>query len=474
MHSRSVLDLTALEQAALIRERAISSCELTEGYLRRIERANPALQAFVDVFADRALRAARAVDRRTPGDGPRPTFHGVPLGIKDTDPVRFSRNRAGSRAYRRMWVPFDAPSVRALRGGGFVILGKTATSEFAILPVVETDLHPPTVNPWALSVTAGGSSGGAAAAVASGLLPIAHAADGGGSIRIPAAFCGLFGFKASRGLTPDFYAAMEPLGISVTGAVTHSVDDCAAFLDVLCGQATHPPAPASLLVRSRGAAPQRRTIGLWLRSIEGEVDPEIAATVEETARALAAMGHTIKPIAPVEGSVDEFLPLFQRLSAGPPTLGEGSLQPVTRWLREAGRKVSLETARALRDTIARRVLAWFGELDFVLSPTVGRAPPRVGELARDTPEAQFKAAAELGLFTAIFNVSGQPSASVPVGLSGAGLPIGAMITGRQGDDVALLQLCRALEEARPWRARRAPLARELAAGDAAHSGGSKL
>ncbi len=455
----ALLDATGLEQAAAIRGGEVSAEELARGYLERIARHDARLHAFVQVLGTRALRAARSVDRRRArkSTAAGPVFHGVPFAIKDTDPVRFAWNRAGSRAYRYAWTPADSPAVRLLRRAGLVILGKTATSELALMPVVETDLQPPTANPWNPAHSSGGSSGGSAAAVAAGFVALAHAADGAGSIRIPASFCHLFGFKPSRGLTPDFYAKMDHCGLSTMGSVSHSVDDTAAVLDVLCGRTTFPPAPDSLLARTAEAPPKGLRVHLCLRSPLGIAEPEVTLAVQSVARALADLGHHVEPVEPTQGALDEFLPIYQYLAARPPTLGDGVMQPVTRWLREAGRRVTLAQALAIRDQLQRRVVEWFGTADLLLTPTVGRLAPRVNEWSGLAPEPQFRAAAELGGFTAVFNVSGQPSASVPAGISASGLPIGAMLTARAGDDVRLLQVCRSLEQALGWRARRAAM-----------------
>ena len=467
MTTTDPLDQGALAQAALVRAGQLSSVELVRGYLARIARLNSRLHAFVDVHERRALAAARRADdarsrwRASGAAGPRPLFDGVPIGIKDTDAVRFAWNRAGSRAYRYVWMPVDAPAIALLRRAGFVILGKTSTSELALMPVVETDLHAPTATPWNLAHSAGGSSGGSASAVAAGLLPIGHAADGGGSIRIPASFCHLFGFKASRGTIPDFYAAMDHVGLSVMGSVAHHVEDAAAVLDVYRGDGTFPAPPAALAVSAREAPPRGLRIALCLRSPIAAVDPEIAGAVERIAHVLEGLGHHVEPVEPPAGVLDDFLPVYGRLAANPPALGERHFQPVTRWLREIGRRVTKAEAVEANARLAARIVAWFGDYDLALSPTVGRPVPRIGEFDGLAPEAQFRAAAELGGFTAAFNMTGQPSASIPAGISAAGLPMGAMLTARRGEDLALLRLCHTLEKLLEWPSKRPALTKSV-------------
>ncbi len=187
------------------------------------------------------------------------------------------------------------------------------------------------------------------------------------------------------------------------------------------------------------------------------MDPEIAAAVTAIARVLESLGHRVEPLASPAGSLEEFLPVYQRLAANPPALSERAFQPVTRWLREAGKRLSAADAIAANERLSARLLDWFGDLDLCLSPTVGRLPPRLGEWSHLPAEAQFRAAAELGAFTAAFNITGQPSASLPAGLSATGLPIGAMLTGRRGADLTLLRLCHQLEEELAWHRRLPPL-----------------
>jgi amidase len=206
MRDAEILRKSAIEQGGLIRSRALSSEELTEIYLNRIAELDPGLNAFVQVLGDEALRAARKADRDKPPPGAR--FHGVPIGIKDLNAVRGSFMRMGSVAFSRFLSPADDLVVARLRRAGFIILGKTSTPELGALPVTEPDTHPPTRNPWDRNVTPGGSSGGSAAAVAADMLPIAQGSDGGGSIRIPAALCGLVGYKPTP--TSSGHAVRSP------------------------------------------------------------------------------------------------------------------------------------------------------------------------------------------------------------------------------------------------------------------------
>ncbi len=449
----------ALELAAQIRSGTLSAVELLDWQQARIDQHQPQLQAFAERFRRRSLRHARRVDAAVARGQPLPgALAGVPFAIKDLDLVAFAGTRAGSRAYRYGWSPVDAPAVKLLRRTGATLVGKTTTSELGLMPVVETDLQPPTVNPWNPAFSAGGSSGGAAAAVAmGGLLSVAHASDGGGSIRIPAAFCHLYGYKASRGLMPDFYGRLDEMKMAVMGAVAHRVEDCIAVVDALCGR---PQAgqPGSLLALSQTPLPAGLKIRVCLRSNVAEVHPDIAAGVRAVARLLADMGHHLDEIEPPSGDIDEFLPIYQRLSSRAFSPSEAAMQPITRWLREGGRQVSAQQASDLARSFQDRVLTWFGDADFMLSPTTPGFAPKVGAYTDLDPRAGFLAAAQIGAFTAAINTSGQPAASLPGGLGGPDqLPFGVHLVGKPGADLDLLRLSRSLEEAMAWTQRRSPV-----------------
>ncbi len=459
MRLPDILQQSALEQAQLVREGAISSEELVGAHLARVHHLNEKLVALVQVRAERALSDARRTDKRRRKNGAHPTtLAGVPSAIKDTDPLRGTFTRIGSRAYRWLWTPFDGLAASRLRQAGLILCGKTSTSELALMPVVEPDTHAPTRNPWQLEHSAGGSSGGAAAAVAAGLLPVAHASDGAGSIRIPAAFCHLFGFKASRGFLPNFYGKFEWMGLATGGVLTHTVLDCAVSLDALRGQVAY-PAPAGTLLASLGERPPAGLrVRLCLESELTPVLPEIARGVRAVADLLVRLGHHVEPAPALAAPIEEFMPIYQHLAAQPPVLSEKSLQPVTRWLRQAGRRVSRDEVLKAQNRLAHRVLDWFGDVDLCLMPTVALLAPRVHAWASLPPEQAFAHAAPLGAFTAAFNVSGQPAASLPIGVSeAAGLPYAAQLVARPGRDLTLLQVCRQLEEELRWTARRSPL-----------------
>ncbi len=430
---------SALALAARLRRRELSSVELTQHCLANIERDDPGLGAFVDVSATRALRQARRADELI-ARGAQAPFLGVPTAIKDHEHVRGHFTRIGSRAFRWLYSPIDGFTARACRQAGFVILGKLACSELTILPFVDT---PPTRNPYDRERYAGGSSGGSAAAVAGGLIPIAPGSDGGGSVRIPAAFCGLVGLKTSRGTLPSPHPAIDPVGISVLGPLARTVRDAAAFTDALTG------APGRFL-SACGEPVSALRVRVLTTSHLVDVEPEIAAATLMIARRIEALGHHLADAAPLSGEIEDFLPIMARMVGRIPlVLGMRKLlQPSTLWLHGRGKGLTRDDAVNAGAALARRVFEWFGDADIVVTPTVGISPPRIGRFAGLDGEATFRAAAPLGAFTAPFNVTGQPAITIPAtrSRSSPSLPIGVQLVGKLGSERLLLALATLLED----------------------------
>jgi amidase len=454
------LDLPALEQARLIARREISSEELTRLYLSRIETLNPGLHAFVNVWPAAALRSARRRDVMVRRGARLPSFHGVPTGVKDLNLVRGRVTRFGSRAVAFL-SPVDCHTTAALRRGGCVLLGKTATSELGAMPVTEPDTHPPTRNPWDPERSAGGSSGGAACAVAAGMLPVAHASDGGGSIRIPSALNHVFGIKPSRGRVRNAYGLDDGHALYTCGPITRTVEDAAALLDVLAGLDVGRPhrlaPPSRPFVELCREPPRRLRVGLWLESAAVPVHPAIREITIGVARLLEEAGHHVEERRAPPITVADFLPIWQRHVADTPVFFPWRLQPVTRWLRNAGRKRRRPEVLALQERVTREVLAMMDGVDILLSPTVGVSTPKVGAWEELPPEEAFAAAAALGAFTAPANVTGAPAASIPAGLLDDRWPVGVQVCGRPGDDALVLAVSRLVEQARPWAHRRPPM-----------------
>ena len=452
---KEITRLSALQLSTAIARGELSSERVTAAFLDRIASRNPGIGALVSVWPARALRRARAFDRRGgAGRGPRGIFAGVPSAIKDVDASRGAPLRMGSRTCRGLVTPFDGAVARRVRRGGFNLIGKSATSEFALMPVTETDIHPPCRNPANPAFTAGGSSGGAAAAVADRLLPIAHGSDAAGSIRIPASLCGLFGFKPSRGLLPNFYPAIDRGALCTVNCLARSVEDSAAFLDALRGLRYTPdaPPPDSLLSAARHP-PRALRIRYCLSTPVVETDPAVGAAVVRATERLRALGHTLEEAAPLALEVDDFLPVWQRLAATMPLPPGAPVQACTRSLRAAGARIDTADARALQVRLAARIDAWLGDADLWLTPTVAVQPPRVGDHLRGRErdgDAQVRAVAPLAAFTAPYNVSGQPAASLPLSRLDSGLPIGVQLGARRGADPLLLAVCRQLEQQEPF------------------------
>jgi amidase len=460
--SEEIRSWSALEQAARVRAGDVSSEELVEIYLERIASVDPHVHAFAHVMAERALEEARRADRAR-RKGVTAPFLGVPIGVKDLNAARGSFTRFGSRVFERLFVPFDDAVVAQLRRGGFVIIGKTATSELGAMPVTEPDIHPATKNPWDPRVTAGGSSGGAGAAVAADMLPIAQGSDAAGSIRIPASLCHLVGHKPSRGRVANSFGLDDHAIIWTAGPIARNVLDSAALLDVMAGITVHEPhwapPPEKPFFDLAARAPRNLRVRFATRVDGVTTDPHVEAAIRDVARVLESLGHHVEEAKMISAPLEEVLPIWQRNVAQVPVYDWSLTQPITRWLGEAGLDVTEEHAEELVMQLSARVLAWFGDADAWLTPTVAIAPPQINAFANLAPSEAFARAAVMGFFTAPFNASGQPAISVPVGVSPRGHPIGAQIAGRPLADATVLALARQLEEAmheRGGRTRRAP------------------
>lgn len=454
-----VLASSALEQAALIRRGALSASGLTELYLERIRRHDQPLQSYVQVLHRRVLHEARSADRKRAFRSP---LSGIPVAIKDLNGVRGSFMRMGSRAFERLFCPMDDITVAAMRHNGLLMLGKTSTSELGVLPIVEPKIHAPTRNPWDPQVTAGGSSGGAGSAVGALLAPFAQGSDAGGSIRIPSALCGLVGLKPTRDLVPNPFALDAPDLIWSCGPMARTVGDAAALLDTMCSESDRrriTGSGAPFLDRLH-QIPTNLMIRVTDRASVLEVDEERRAAVVRVAELLARLGHKVADGPVLAGAtVEEFLPIWQLNTARLPVLDWSLTEPVTRWLREVGMTLDPRCVAAGQASLAQRISNWFSDTEVCLLPTVGVPPPRVGAWSALTPREVFSQAADLAIFTAPFNITGQPAITVPVGFSRDGHPLGVQLVGRRGQDALLLALARELEKHLGWEEQRREAAR---------------
>lgn len=459
--------LPALDQAALVRSGEVSPVELTEYYLERIETCDGRYHAYLTVAAEQALQWAREAEASV-GDDELPPFHGVPISIKDLFDTAGIRTTAGTRTWAERIPDSDCEMVARVKRAGFVILGKTNTPEFGMQAVTEPPGYPWARNPWNPERTPGGSSGGAGAALAAGLCPIAVGSDGGGSIRIPSSICGVFGIKPTRGRVS---AAPDPNHLfSVIGPMAHTVADAAALLDVLGGYGTGDafwaPPPAEPFGAEAGRDPGVLRIGATAEPFIAGISAEEAPRrgFEETAALLADLGHRVEEGAP---DWDTSLaltaaPVFGAdLSAWPNLPAIETLHPQTQQVVEIGRAADAPTvmgtlARIFRQT--RRTVAFWDTHDVLLTPTVAVTAPRVGEFQdmETNPEGVFKYTA-MAAFTSPFNLTGQPAVSVPIGCDAEGMPMGVQLVGPPGGEGTLIRLAAQIEAARPWADRRPPM-----------------
>jgi amidase len=487
--------LDGLGLAALVRERKISAREVVDECLRRIERINPRINAVVRLLPEQARATADGV---LP-DGP---FAGVPFLLKDlTSAYAGVPTARGSRAFRDFVPQVDSELVRRHKAAGLVILGKTNTPEFGLQPVCEPELFGPTHTPWKVGHTSGGSSGGSAAAVAAGLVPMAHGDDGGGSLRIPAACCGVFALKPSRGRMPTGPNVSEHWwGCAAEHAITRSVRDNAALLDATCGvesgDAYHLPPPPRPFLSEVGTPPGPLRVLLVKEPImPAQLHVDCATAVSNTGKRLLDLGHRVEEgkldIEPFAFAQDFFLLVCVAMAGdidnGPRLLGRkirSSEVETSTWLASLlGRQAaatSFVQARARLLSIGRTMANLFERYDIVLTPTLAQPPLPIGELApKGFERALHKTIAALNLgfllrlpgvvkatvskafayapFTAVANVSGLPAMSVPLDWNRDGLPIGSHFMAKLGDEATLFRLAAQLEAAHPWATRRPPV-----------------
>ena len=466
------------ELADLIRAGELSPRELVEASLERIDALQPELNAFCHLDPDGALAAAELV-----GPGDERPFAGVPIAIKDGAAVAGWPFTLGSDIFGDFAPIHDAFVVRRLRDAGFVLVGKTSLPEFGLLPVTEPRRFGPTRNPWDTDRTPGGSSGGSAAAVAAGMVPLAHGSDGGGSIRIPAACCGLVGLKPARGRVSRGPEQGEDFLVQ-DGVLTRTVAETAELLDVVAGyepgDATWAPPPAEPFAAAARREPGRLRIGFTmtpaLEMLEAEIDPQCERAVHDAGELLSSLGHEVEEVdAPWAGQ--DLLRVFTLVFGTSMAMGmlfgaqaagrapsEELVEPLswTIWNGIQQRTaVDYLLARTQLSSAARSIVALFDEHDVVMTPALAQRPVRIGEIdaCSENPWEDFRRSGEFTPYTAIFNVTGQPAVSIPLFHGDDGLPLAVQLAGRPADEATLLSLAAQLEAARPWGDRRPQLAR---------------
>ena len=468
------LDATA--QAELVRRGDVQPSELVEAAIERAARLNPRLNAVITPLYDKARAEAAS------GDLPDGPFRGVPFLLKDLLlESRGDPHHAGARFLKDLgWVSdHDTYLAAKFRAAGFVFLGKTNVPEFGPLPTTEPDVYGPTHNPWNLDHSPGGSSGGSAAAVAAGIVPAAHANDGGGSIRIPASACGLVGLKPTRGRTSlgptlgEYWA-----GAVVEHVVTRSVRDTAAILDGVAGPMPGDPywvaPPERPFLDEVGAAPDRLRIGLATKSLlpEASTHADCVAAAGACAKLLESLGHRVEEAHPAALADPELYANAGRITVagiardverwstkiGRP-LRSDDIEPYTWALAEIGRHLSaaqyLESVEAIH-AISRRAAEWWCEgWDLLLTPTLSEPPPPLGsfEPTADDPLAPGRRSMAYCTFTLPLNFTGQPAISLPLHWNEAGLPIGVQLVAAYGREDLLIRVAAQLEQAQPWKDR---------------------
>jgi amidase len=469
--------MSASEQAAAVRSGEASAAELVESSLETIDRLNGELNAVVTVVADQARAEAERVE---PGDA-RP-LAGVPIVIKDLlQLTKGIRTTMGSAAGADFVPPFDTVLVKKLRAAGAILVGKTNTPEFGLLPTTEPVAYGATRNPWDRSRTAGGSSGGSAAAVASGMVALGHGNDGGGSIRIPASCCGLVGLKPSRGRVSMAPLVPSAATLATDGFLSWTVADTALALDIAAGYEwgdyVWPPPSVGSFADAVGREVGPLRIGVTTVAPNGAgVHPECVAAADRVARLLESLGHAVDEDAP-SWNAEEFADRFREVwsaelgttvDALGPVLGHrialDRVEPLTREMVETARGMSaIQVLRALGALRAygRRVVRWWADHDVLVTPTLAQPPIPLGSLDSDPGEPAMQAldkAAAFTPFTPPFNVTGQPAISLPLHQTADGLPIGVQLVGPPAGEELLLSLAAQLERAAPWVDRRPQVA----------------
>jgi amidase len=452
--------------AELVRNKEASALELLELAIARSEQVNPSVNAVVEKLYDRA----RAIAARPLPAGP---FAGVPFLLKDLGIALEGTVTTDGSVFNKGWVrDYTSTLAQRYQRAGLVIFGKTASPEFGGTGTTESTLFGATRNPWNLDHSSGGSSGGASAAVAAGILPVAHGSDGGGSIRIPSSCCGLFGLKPTRARTPVGPRTLATTnGMSVQHVLSRSVRDSAALLDV-----THGPEPGSPYVAPKPARlyleeiqryPGKLRIAVVRTPItQTPVHADCLEALDNTARLCESLGHKLEettlPVDPRQffGATGTLMAAgtVARVQAREKVVGrevrEGELEPLI-WQRyQQARNISAQQFIAARNTvhqIGRKVALFMEDYDLVLTPTLAEPPARIGELSLARDRAGYeRAAISVSAFTMLYNATGQPAMSVPLHWNKAGLPIGVMFAGRFGDESTLFRLAGQLELAQPW------------------------
>ncbi|MEM9925328.1 MAG: amidase [Cyanobacteria bacterium P01_D01_bin.50] len=450
----------ALKQSELIRRKEVSPLELVELYLERIQQFNPQLVAYFTVAAEQAIDEAKQKTEIIAETEELPPFFGIPISIKDLNPVAGIPCSFGNAALLGNVPDYDDGVVVKIKQAGFIILGKTATSELGSFPYTEATGFPPTRNPWNLEYTSGGSSGGAASALAAGLCSIAQGSDGGGSIRGPAACCGLVGIKPSRGRITHAPVGDRLNGIAINGPIARTVADAAALLDAMSGYVTGDfywlPEPEKSFFNATQEKVDNLRIG-FCTSIPplGEADANCYQGVIQTVKLLEEFGHSVEEKCPDFSALVEPFQVVWQANVAASGVPVEILQPLNRWLlARTGNAGEYLRAVYQMQMVGRKIVDFFDSIDVLVMPVYLHSPIRVGEWAALSPEETFENIIRWVAPCPGANATGQPAISLPVGFDEKGLPIAVQLIGKPTAEATIISLAAQLEAANPMYEKR--------------------
>jgi amidase len=444
----------------LVRKRELRPREVAEFFLSRIAQLNPKLGAFYTITGERALADAERLEKMNAGEAAKLPMFGIPYSLKDLTWTKDIPTTFGSANYKDSRAPADAEFAVRLRNAGGILLGKTTTPEFGMRPTTEAGLHPPARNPWNPEHTAGGSSGGAATAVASGMHPIAQGSDGGGSIRIPAACCGLVGIKPARGRVTFAPRQAEGWGgLATTGPIARTVRDAALMLDVIAGGSLgdpySAPAPSRPFVEAASVRPKKLRLAAIRATSLSPVAPDMLAAFDSACATFRELGHAVEVIDLDPGAkVRPFPPIvvcadMARIEVANPDLLDPAVKPSWEWGKRISAVEYLNALAGLHEA-AREIIVALAPYDAALTPTLTRPAPRLGTVASDPAKVADDIYSWIS-FTFPFNSTGQPVISVPTGFNKEGMPLAMQIVGRPNDEEGIIAIAAQFEESRPWK-----------------------
>ena len=472
MSDRDLCFTPATELARLYRARKVSPLEVLQAVLARIDAVNPRVNAYVTLARESALRSARQATQRLRRGATLPPLHGVPVSIKDLTPTKGIRTTSGSKVFEHHVPAEDALVVERLKAGGAIVVGKTNTPEFGAGGNTSNAVFGATRNPWNLALTCGGSSGGAAVALATGMGPLAHGTDLGGSVRTPAAFCGVVGFRTTPGLVPIYPTDLAWNSLSVTGPMARTVADIALMLSVMAGPDDRAPLSYDVDTRIFRAAVRRPSVRgwrvAWTPDLGGliPVDPEVARVAEQATRVWRTLGARVRTASPSFAELDEIVLGTRGLSmvalhADKLPRWRSEMQKGLVWNIEQGLELTpgaIGRAEKLRSALWQRVRRFMEGYELLVLPTVAVKPFPVEQwYPTEIGGKPLENYTQWFSLTYAISVLGLPVISIPAGFTRDGLPVGIQIVGRRRQEAAVLAAAAAFERAAPWADRIPPV-----------------